>query len=509
MTFGGVPVTLFTSWTDNQIQVVVPQWIPANASIAVVANNMPVMLGFGVQSFSCCGPGVPTITSMSTWFSGDLQQGSWIPWNNASILVGNITITGSNLQNATAIIGDAEALFNGLSFGSVVPSPDGTSSLTNWSLTGKGTNTVVTNLAMTTSSGAMSNSLPLYIGGPPPTASIWMNGVNITGTTQTVVVGQQISLSGVMSDNSTPLNSVWAVGGTIIDQNGYTPGKNPNFSPNLSQQNVTFYWIAPGSNSFVSFAADGGQIVSAFFNVVGPTVTNADTVVILWGYPQTCNFISQIDKSVLPTSPLFGITMHWLFFVTACPTSFQSSSPEFPISWGGYGIRLNPTIQDPDGYSGNLYWEQVLTNYNAVLQPLPSDVQATAGCSELGPVSDGPWPYNQGPDNTIVTMYDAPGLPLFSGIGLTSGSNKFTATTYLLWQPLRIANATPVPLGSVQWAWNGNATFTGNNWNPATGTPAQGSPWPQFQLGLAYPTWGSVAAGCSFISTDGKYNLDF
>ncbi len=460
--FGTTPGTVI-GWSDSEIDVAVPNLpVSTQAPIVVISDGVEAVWG----------PGVP-----ASGFSFTVLPGAPAPYITQIVpqvlaygSTGTLTFYGQNLSGATDVsFGNLPYSFPITIFLPPAVNANGTE-VTFQYQAGWATPTSVSAQASLVLGGATStNALTLYLSTTAPaTASILMGTSDITGTTQTVVVGQQISLAGRVNGGNTVLNW-WTIPGTIIDQNGYTPGSQPG-SPVVTDNIVTFYWVAPGTFQVTylgSYPGNPSSTAAATFNVVGPTITNPNTMVT-WGTPQICQ-----------AGGLFEM-------VLAGPLCT------------GQGILFSPTIQDPNGYSGSVYWGQVLTNVAFVWQPTPG----TGACATPGPALDSGWPYTQNPlPDTSPATRDSPAIPLPLGIGLTSASDGFSAQMYLLWQPNLSASvtvATPVPLGSIQWSWSGTTTFNGNVWTAPTGTPAAGAPPPVFQPGLGYPTWGPVfnVAGC-------------
>ena len=118
--------------------------------------------------------------------------------------------------------------------------------------------------------------------GPPPqpvTVSIRLggpNGTDITDTTQSVVVGQQIALYADNNSTGDVTDQSWSIQGTIVA--GYTASSsggsvNTNVSPN--GQSVTFYWTSPATQQTVSYfmtdSNNDGATASVTFNISAPS----------------------------------------------------------------------------------------------------------------------------------------------------------------------------------------------------------------------------------------------
>lgn len=133
------------------------------------------------------------------------------------------------------------------------------------------------------------NSLSVTVGPPTaPAPGISFGGNNVTNTTQSVVVGQQIALTGtipsmpaclsVSSESWSPSGSYPAdyVGNYVhsLDSASYS-------APTLNQQSTTFYWVGQGNSQNTTFTLNynTGQQASAqvTFNVSGPTSVSMET----------------------------------------------------------------------------------------------------------------------------------------------------------------------------------------------------------------------------------------
>jgi len=290
------------------------------------------------------------------------------------------------------------------------------------------------------------------------------SGTNITNTTQSVVVGQQIVLcaSYTLPSGSSVQSQSWTIPGT---------GSNPptaisNFtyavdyssggpvllsSSQLSQQSVTFYFVGAGSSLQVQFTLtlndESQHSATATFNVSAPT------------------------SAGISVSPLGQLQ-----FVNNGTTN---ALIEFGSPLGTAGIQLTGQGSAPPNDSGAYVWGQLISN---------NSYSYTIGASKTS--CNGP----TGLDNQfpIVTGFSFSDSPVR---GLPSADNEFTwtwsATSYFMWNP-QLTNSIPVPLGYVSWQFFGDAVqnTTTNVWSLQSDSSSSAS---SFQASLSYPSWSSVA----------------
>ena len=117
---------------------------------------------------------------------------------------------------------------------------------------------------------------------PPPTARVSFGGIDVTSSSANVVVGQRISLMGVVNNlpaGVTVVKNSWTIGGTKIA--AYTLSDDAGTKTDFSDagpftQSVVFYWVAGGSNNVVYTAtlSNGGTYTgTATFSVSRPTAS--------------------------------------------------------------------------------------------------------------------------------------------------------------------------------------------------------------------------------------------
>ena len=300
-----------------------------------------------------------------------------------------------------------------------------------------------------------------------------MGTIDITGTTQSVVVGQQIPLTAsyTLPAGYTFTSQSWTIPGTgstpptAIANFTYAPdfsigGPVPLTPTQLVQQSVTFYWVTPtiaASPNTVTFQLNyvdnqGNKLstpVTARFSVAGPTsVSAAKPVVGQW----------QIQVSTSGPRLYFG----------------------FPI--GEQGIAINASATSPSGHSGTYEWAQLIT-LDTAMQTLGSTTTGSSAGTGLD---------NQFPAETGLSFTDSPSLGLQSQYSEVTWSLGFT--TYLMWRP-GLTNDIPVPLGYVTWSGFGDASQNGGTWmtNQTNSTTSSCL----FQLSASYPVWTSKVVNSS------------
>lgn len=94
------------------------------------------------------------------------------------------------------------------------------------------------------SSSVQVNVIPLAA----PAPRILLNGTDITGTTQSVVVGQQIALSTQASNPVAITGNNWTIPGTIVGGYNASSSSGAVVPPTLNGTAATIYWVYAGTN---------------------------------------------------------------------------------------------------------------------------------------------------------------------------------------------------------------------------------------------------------------------
>jgi hypothetical protein len=323
------------------------------------------------------------------------------------------------------------------------------------------------------------NSLPISVVLPAaPTPTIKLGGNSISGT-QSVVVGQQIALSGSVSlpacmskssEQWTPSSSS-SVGTPIGGYAGSATSGSVTSLPSTTSSTYTFYWVYPATSVPVTYqysmsgggSAVSSPVASATFNITGPsggTMTNT-------------HFSSVTVKDWSGTCTPDGAGPYFVYGSLAVSGNTPSCT-----STGTVGISFSTSGYS--NFSGGDWWFVQLLNSQTI----------TVGTSTCTSTSgkDGPYP-NPPPEN------DSPFFHLLSTD--RSISRSFNAAMYLMWKS-STANSIPVPLGYQVWGFSGSANCSAScgsaaNWIPTTsGTPGPVGTFVQStaqQSSFGYPKW--------------------
>ena len=291
---------------------------------------------------------------------------------------------------------------------------------------------------------------------------ILFNGTNVTGTTQSVVVGQQIALQASYSLPSgvSVTSQSWSVPGTTVG--GFVGNVNSgsvtgtNFSNTIT---TTFYWVDANSRqvTFTLKTSDGNTYTAnVTFVVAGPT-----------------------SVTVTPTGQEF--------FIRTTPPA---------MIWG---IQFSASASPPTGYTGTYTWIQLVQSYSFTW--IYSDGAQPTVCSYTPGFDAGPsneYPYASG-----LTSEDGPSL----GLNTPPTSSQVEQTQsaqfkmYLMWNPNIGSGSSasiPVPLGSISWSTAGDVVWnsTLQAWNKKSGA-ANATTNGSFSPSSSYPTWQNPVAPCS------------
>ena len=302
------------------------------------------------------------------------------------------------------------------------------------------------------------------------------SGTNITNTTQSVVVGQQIVLcaSYTLPSGVSVTSQSWTVPGTVVAS--FVPSSSSsslNTAVTLNQQSTTFYWVYPGNPQVVTFTLNlsNGQspTAQATFNVTGPT-----------GGTMTNSAYSQVTIANLASCVVGGQN-----FPAAPWLAYGNITGSCASISGTYGIVFN----SPTGYSnasgGSFSLVQLISSNS-----LSGSYNHTF-TANLDPIG---YPYGTGlPSN------DSPIAQLLSTY--TTLTRSFNANMFLMWTPPAATGCSngsactiPVPLGYQTWAFSGSAncsTGCGSaaNWTATT----NGTPGPVGNFAASLPS--QTAAG--------------
>ena len=239
----------------------------------------------------------------------------------------------------------------------------------------------------------------------------------ITNTTQTVQMGQQISLAtayslqdGVhVSDDG----KSWSIDGDSVGNFTASLSGSDKTDVVTDDDDTSFYFTSAGTRNVTFYLSlDSGDNVSATvqFIVEGPTISvNVDV-----GTITTANQKLQFGDG----------------------------------SMSNVGITGTATITRPADYSiGTLSWVQLITNSSVVYRGSTGPSQTCI----YGPGEDSSHPYTVG-----TTLTDNPGIALDPADASTTASDLFK--TYLMWTPDGTTPSIPVPIGYIDWGWSATAS---------------------------------------------------
>jgi hypothetical protein len=311
------------------------------------------------------------------------------------------------------------------------------------------------------------------------------NGQVISGgaASASVDVGQPVSLSTTpsaetLSDLPVYLSIVsptsWTVGGTNIGQRVFgAPDVNDNpqsasFSPTvLTNADLTTYWLYPANNIPVTFeycvqnqSASPATVIcspqaTAYFNVSGPTAQ------------------VTVSLSSASTPPAYGKWSVTPPGPTECALqilSFGILAPGCQINPTTVGIVFNATnIANVPASGGAFAWLQVLDSWEL-------SGTAPGGVTPLYPINgltlDSSDPYSPVINGNFVAT-DSPDIGL-STPSLTTATDSFSATMYLMWSSNIDPDSINVPIGYVSWSINGVADNNPSATPPWSLDPNQG-----------------------------------
>lgn len=282
-----------------------------------------------------------------------------------------------------------------------------------------------------------------------PTPQIWFNGSNVTGQTQNVVVGQQITLSTVSNIPGGLIitGNNWTIPGTIVGGYDGVPASCPSGSvcpPTLTGTSVTIYWAysANGMQVQYSYCMNNGQCsptATATFSVSGPTGGSMTST----PYSPTVNvaFLTGCLSPYMPSGP---------YLIDAVGAEGSTCSKNVTAST--YGITFNAPVNYQNSSGGAF----------SLLQLISTDI---VNNTNSGVGLDTQDPYPAGPPTN-----DSPALYLPSN--QNSVTRTFTANMFLMWQS-NTEGSIRVPLGYQTWGFGATATCnagcdTVGNWTSTT-----------------------------------------
>lgn len=313
---------------------------------------------------------------------------------------------------------------------------------------------------------------------PAGAPQIMFGGKNVAGTTTTVVVGQQISLTGAVPTQACTAVKNWdwtaptgtAVGGaTATSASGFSLQALPGSGVNP----YTFNWVYAGSFTVsTKYTLTNGE--------TSPTSTATFTVKGL---------TSGKDTATSPYNGKFSIdNLTGCTGIAAGPDlvygNVSGPQPGCPgTTTGTPGILFTASGSQPG--SGKYTFVQLITTDTTKY----TSGSGTTTCTTTVGI-DTSYPYKGQPTSTTAT--DAPETPLPSSY--TTVNRVFNATMYLLWQSTTTGSI-PVTIGYQSWSSNGTGTQSGGRWSASGSGAPNGSftPASSTQANKGYPVWSGVA----------------
>jgi hypothetical protein len=361
----------------------------------------------------------------------------------------------------------------------------------------------------------------------------------LTSANETVVVGQQINLTGCAPANGgiavlsaswtqVPLLASNAVGGFSVTENhtNYQFTRTliavpsaPTCASTQSCDFPTFYFITPGTYTFTyQYKLVNGSISAvgtAVFTVQGPTPNTNGHYVI------DNSYVGDPGYPFTP-GPIAVYAPGERSLTAAIMASGNGASTT------AIALTVDSSVKMPSGYSDTGWlFVQVINNISYSLRSNPSSTPFN-----LQPGLDTSYPYDFG-----TLFSDSPGTPLdtnnFGSATYTVVGEKSTSlgfTVYLMWDPeinpannndcsmgslggsLNAPNYTPsncssipVPLDAVSWGYSADAVKTmnplqnttdgkyANSWYLADGYPVTPNYAP-----AVYPFWSCTENGAQF-----------
>jgi hypothetical protein len=263
--------------------------------------------------------------------------------------------------------------------------------------------------------------------------AISRGGSDITGQTNTVIVGEQITLTCLFVDAATnayniaPItNFQWSIpGSTVSNYIPSTPVSLLHSNLNTTNASIYFYWYQPGTDLEVQCTAISKGVTMTMktkFNVVAPSYTLSIC---------PSNAVA-LDNNYFPNGLYAGDALH------------------FGDGRTNHGVVFRAT-------AGSL----VETNFDLAFCQTMAD-QATVWLSSgwrsnrfISGILDNPFPYSSRRDTNDLYAIDSPGIAAGMNLDGIQRSDQFDL--YLLYQH---PGGIWVPLSVASWSWSGLGTNT-------------------------------------------------
>lgn len=307
----------------------------------------------------------------------------------------------------------------------------------------------------------------------PARFQIMLDGVDVTGQTNTVVVGQRIGLScGFNGSASSGLTDIaWTIPGVKVS--GFNPTVNSDglapFDTNQLSTNVCiFHWVDGGAKEIFCSAFINGNLVAAktTVNVVRPIASFTGTKI---------GTVAANDQYSFPG--------YWLHFGKRDPTNavgikFEADIQSAPNGQFFFLQTLDGTFEKTR-VDGN-QWHMVFAN----------------ALDNLTNTNSYEYRFRQDYLPSLATD-DSPGVDLLTDDSTVTAGIAFRM--YLMFQS-EISNAIAVPISRVNWSWSGTASR--NNTPPPPWVLMGAGEPPNSITGSAttsHPTWSTNAAAAVWV----------
>lgn len=323
--------------------------------------------------------------------------------------------------------------------------------------------------------------LPPPVSAPPPqpaTPKIRLAGKDVTGLTQSIEIGQLVSLS-VDANGLNVQKQEWQIPGTMV-KNFIASTSQGTVTPltDTAETSVDYYWVDSNPSRTVTLtyqlADESPGSVETTFDVQGPTQVNVSTSMGSVTVGSLKWTPARIDKVSL-----------FLGNLSSNPLVIQRFIPGYDDY--ELGIKNTADVSVPDNVNGTLSWVQLIS-YNQTVEGAHAVSQTTQSALDTG------YPYPS--TNGGLLQIDAPGIPLADGNTLVTSSENFS--TYLMWTPKLDSSMSviPVPLGVVTWQWSGAAKYDpeGKKW-ALQDQPEPTQSFTQFKPGTDFPQWTHSQVG--------------
>ncbi len=288
---------------------------------------------------------------------------------------------------------------------------------------------------------------------------IFFNGFDVTGTRQTVAVGQRIELHVILHPGLPVLSQNWWIG----DSGDYTGGfvhtaLHGGPQPVAREGSTTsFYWVTPGLNRTVTYRlklSNGlTEAAAVTFDVEGPSAVQVQV---------------ESGKAMVASATRKASQLGML----------------------GPGISFRAGYFLPEELLPNFTWVQVIESDQITMKGngiTMHCVPKSQPVADRGAGLDTVYPYD-----THNPTLDNPRLELTSDA--PEYSRVMHARMYLLWSS-GLSNSIAVPLGFVDWSFAGEVVLKDaktNTWRLKSGRAAPKDLAEPFTSSHVYPMWNSL-----------------